>query len=87
MDHLKLQLHGYHLTTAEILYHLPDYPELLQSYVWQEYDQIPSFPILRKFLKFWEENLDGDLHSVTLASVDKINPTEYDNIDELLRVH
>ncbi|NCP62797.1 MAG: Usg family protein [Alphaproteobacteria bacterium] len=87
MDHLKLQLHGYRLTTAEILYHLPDYPELLQSYIWQEYDQVPSFPILRKFLKFWKENLDGSLHSVTLASVEIVRPTEYDNIDELLRVH
>ncbi len=87
MDHLKLQLHGYHLTTAEILYRLPDHPDLLQSYIWQEYDQIPSFPILRKFLTFWEGNLDGTLHSVTLASVDKIKPSEFDNIDELLRVH
>ncbi len=87
MDHLKLQLHGYRLTTAEILYHLPDYPELLQSYIWQEYDQVPSFPVLRKFLKFWKENLDGSLHSVTLASVDIVRPTEYDNIDELLRLH
>ena len=29
---------GYSLTTAEILYHLPDHPALLQSYIWQEYE-------------------------------------------------
>ena len=25
------------LTTAEILYHLPDHPELLQIYLWQDH--------------------------------------------------
>ena len=58
----------YSLTTAEILYHLPDYPSLLQSFVWQDYDLAPKFPALRKFLDFWEANLDGKLHSVKMAS-------------------
>lgn len=34
-------LQGQRLTTAEIVYHLPDFPELLQSYIWQEYDLPP----------------------------------------------
>ncbi|MCH7796224.1 MAG: Usg family protein, partial [Proteobacteria bacterium] len=37
MGALGLQLRDYRLTTAEILYHLPDHPHLLQSYLWQEY--------------------------------------------------
>ena len=57
------QLAGYGLTTAEILYHLPDHPSLLQSYVWQDYDLAPAFPILSKFLKFWRDTLEGGLHS------------------------
>ena len=63
-----LQLEGYRLTTAEILYHLPDYPSLLQSFVWQDYDFAPKFPVLARFLNFWEANLDGKLHSVKIAS-------------------
>lgn len=47
------QLKGFSLTTAEIIYHLPDYPSLLQSYVWQDYDQHPKFPKLHGFLDFW----------------------------------
>jgi uncharacterized protein Usg len=39
----RLQMEGYGLTTAEIHYHLPDYPRLLQLYVWQEYDLAPEF--------------------------------------------
>ncbi len=36
MADLRAQfINNYHLTTAEIIYHLPDYPELLQSYIWQ----------------------------------------------------
>lgn len=34
----RMQMDGYGLTTAEIHYHMPDHPSLLQLYVWQEYD-------------------------------------------------
>lgn len=49
MTSLELQLQDYRLTTAEILYHLPDHPMLLQSYIWQEYDLAPRFPELKRF--------------------------------------
>jgi hypothetical protein len=38
------QLQGYSLTTAEILYRMPDHPTLIQSFVWQDYDLHPRFP-------------------------------------------
>ncbi len=53
MSAIEKQLRGYRLTTAEILYHLPDHPSLLQSYIWQEYDLAPEFPVLHRFLDFW----------------------------------
>ena len=65
---INLQLNDYRLTTAEILYHFPDYPSLLQTYIWQEYDLMPDLPILHKFLDFWHLNLDGRLHSVRVSS-------------------
>ena len=40
----RRQLEGYGLTTANILYHLPDHPGILQTYIWQEYDLQPTFP-------------------------------------------
>ena len=69
-------LAGYSLTTAEILYRIPDYPLVLQSFIWQEYDVHPRFPRLRTFLEFWEQNLDGKLHSVTVAHRRLIAPAE-----------
>ena len=76
MSHLYLQLRGLRLATAEILYFLPDYPDLLQSYIWQEYDRIPDFPELHRFLMFWERHLDGKLYSVKLASVGLVTAQE-----------
>jgi uncharacterized protein Usg len=63
----RRQLQGFGLTTAHIFYRRPDHPWLLQSYVWQEYDIWPDFPVLQRFLAFWRERLDGALHSVTVA--------------------
>ncbi len=74
MTALDLQLRDYRLTTAEILYRLPDHPVLLQSYIWQDYDLAPGFPILHRFLDFWECNLDGKLHSVSVGTVPIIAP-------------
>jgi len=67
---------GYRLTTAEITYHLPDHPELLQSYLWQGFDLLPRFPVLRRFLTFWDRNLEGRLHSVRIASAAVVGSAE-----------
>jgi uncharacterized protein Usg len=77
MAQLGLQLKDYRLTTAEILYFLPDYQELLQTYIWQDYDIAPKFPVLSKFLKFWEREIEGRLHSVRLASAELITPGDW----------
>jgi len=70
------QLRGFSLTTAEILYRLPDHPSLLQTYVWQEYDLHPRFPRLIAFLGFWTANLEGQLFRITVAHKRLISPKE-----------
>jgi len=70
------QLAGYSLTTAEILYRLPDHPALLQSFIWQEYDVHPRFPRLKGFLDFWSRNLEGKLFRVIVAHKKLITPAE-----------
>ena len=70
------QLAGYGLTTAEILYRMPDHPALLQSYIWQEYDLFPDFPVLKGFLDFWTRTLDGPLFKVTVGHCRLIKPAE-----------
>jgi uncharacterized protein Usg len=72
----KRQIEGYGLTTANILYRLPDHPALLQTYVWQNYDLAPVFPELHKFLDFWARELEGPLHSVKVAHRRLISASE-----------
>ncbi len=81
------QLAGYGLTTAEILYRLPDHPNLLQTYVWQEYDVAPKFPVLKDFLEFWRRELEGPLLSVRVAHQGLIRPAEIRAIGSEFRLN
>jgi uncharacterized protein Usg len=81
------QLSGYGLTTASILYRMPDHPEVLQTFVWQCYDLAPLFPELHRFLDFWNRELDGPLHSVTVAHQRLIRDAEIRAIDGLYGLH
>jgi len=87
MGTINLMLKGYRLTTAEILYHMPDHPKLLQSFVWQEYDLEPKFPVLSKFLKFWQERLDGKLHSVRVAKCGILCPLDLRHVGTEISLH
>ena len=84
---LELQLKGYGLTTAEILYRLPDHPSMLQTYVWQEYDLAPKFPVLLGFLDFWKRELDGALHSVRYTHKKLISASEWRALDGEILLH
>jgi uncharacterized protein Usg len=86
-EDFRRQLEGYGLTTARILYRRPDYRWLLQCYVWQDYDLWPEFPLLQKFLAFWQGALDGPLHSVTVAHARLIRPAEIRPVDGEFRLH
>jgi uncharacterized protein Usg len=83
---LALQMRDYRLTTAEILYHLPDHPAVLQSYIWQNLDLAPKFPELRKFLDFWSRNLDGKLHSVRVGAAQLISAPKW-TAQQVLTLH
>jgi uncharacterized protein Usg len=84
---LELQLAGYGITTAHILYRIPDFESVLQTYVWQHYDVAPEFPEMRKFLEFWEEKLDGPLHSVRYTHRRLIGPNEWRKVAGEFKLH
>lgn len=67
---------GYGLTTAQIVYRMPDHLELFQDFIWQQYDTFPRFPILGAFLAFWEEKIEGPIHSVTVAHARLLQPAD-----------
>lgn len=84
---MQLMLNGYGLTTARILYHYPDHPHLLQTYVWQEYDIAPRFPALISFVEFWKAKLDGPLHSIRFTHRKLIAPNEWRNVNGEFMLH
>jgi uncharacterized protein Usg len=84
---LLRQLNDYRLTTAEILYHLPDHPHVLQTFVWQDLDIAPQYPVLHKFLAFWRREIEGPLHSVRVASATLINPGKVTHAGALMHIH
>jgi uncharacterized protein Usg len=83
----EMQVGGYGLTTAHILYWRPDHKWLLQSYVWQAYDLFPKFPELQRFLAFWQKELEGPLHSVQVAHCKLISPADLRPVNGDFRLH
>jgi uncharacterized protein Usg len=81
------QLEGMSLTTAEIIYYLPDYRHILQTFIWQEYDVAPKFPRLVSFLHYWERHIEGPLHSVRVAHAGLITPAEIRLVKHQLSLH
>jgi len=81
------QVNGYGLTTAHIFYRRPDHLWLLQTYVWQDYDLWPNFPVLQGFLQFWQRQLEGPLHSVTVAHSRLVAPAELRAVDGVFRLN
>jgi len=86
-EDFRKQVLGYGLTTAQILYRMPDHPSLLQTYVWQNYDLFPNFPALKDFLSFWQQKLEGPLFAVTVAHSKLIKPAELRAVDGVFRLH
>lgn len=77
---IELMLQGYGLTTAEFFYHQPDFAHVLNSFVWQEYDLAPDHPKLFEFVEFWQNEIDGTLHSVRFTHRKMLSSGEWRNI-------
>lgn len=84
---MELMLQGYGLTTAQILYRMPDHRNLLQTFIWQHFDLAPKFPALYGFLDFWRETLDGPVHSVMYTHRRLIAPNEWRSLSGELIIH
>ncbi len=78
---MELRLQGWRLTTAEVLYYMPDHPKLIQSFTWQTLDLAPKYPRIIKFLDFWKREIDAVIHSVRIAGGESIAPAKVNFAD------
>lgn len=81
------QLRGERLTTAEVLYYLPDHPALLQRFLWQTLDLSPDYPRVHRFLDFWRREIDAVIHSVTLSAAGLVAPARFEVVRPLGTLH
>jgi uncharacterized protein Usg len=72
----EARLNGQQLTTAEIIYHLPDHPHVLQSFLWQTLDTAPDYPRLIRFLDHWKREIEAVIHSVHVAGAPGLAPAK-----------
>jgi uncharacterized protein Usg len=92
-DHyLVRQLLGWRQTTAEIVYRMPDYPSLIQTFVWQnldlwDVDPRLTFPHLHQFCAWWNDHLDGRIVEVRVGAKAVISPAEVNHVDTEFRLH
>ena len=80
MSETELMLKGYGLTTAEFCYRMPDFQSVLNSFVWQQYDIAPDYPKLFQFIEFWQNEIEGPLHSVYFTHRKLLSSGEWRNI-------
>ncbi len=83
----ELQMRGYRLSTAEILYHLPDHPGLLQSFIWQHYDLAPEYPELQGFIRYWRNNIEAELHKVIIGHSDVLMRPNFRSARDVARLN
>lgn len=83
----ELLLKGYGLTTAEFFYRMPDFQNVLNTFVWQDYDVAPDHPKLFKFIEFWHDKLEGPLHSVRFVHRKELSSGEWQNITGEFTLH
>lgn len=83
----ELMMNGYGLTTAEMFYHMPDHPHVLNTFVWQDYDQAQDHDKLMKFIGFWQNELDSPLHSVRFVHRKMISPGQWRHVTGEFNCH
>ena len=87
MSETELMLRGYGLTTAKLFYRMPDYKNVLNTFVWQEYDLAPDHPKLFEFIEFWLDTIEGPLHSVQYTHRKLLSSGEWRQIVGEFTVH
>ncbi len=77
---VELMLKGYGLTTAEMTYRMPDHRHVLNIFLWQDYDLAPDYPRLFEFIEFWQDSVEGPLHSVRFTHRKQLAAGEWRNV-------
>lgn len=70
----------------QVVYYLPDYPSLLQEFVWGFDDKIPELYKTHKFINHWRQHIDAVISEV-LISINDSSKRTWRPIDEILSLN
>ena len=83
----EMMLRGYGLTTAEFFYRMPDYRNVLNTFLWQDYDLAPDHSKLFQFIEYWQDEIEGPLHSVRFTHRKMLSSGEWRQVVGEFRYH
>ena len=70
----------------QVVYYLPDYPSVLQQFIWGLDDEIPDLRRTHRFLHHWHHNIDAVISEV-LISISNGPSRNWRPVDELINLH
>jgi uncharacterized protein Usg len=62
------------LATVQVVYYIPDYLHIVNEFSWQTEDRQPEYPRIKKFLDYWDKNIDGPIKDVYILDHDAVYP-------------
>jgi len=72
-------LEGCVTVTVNVIYFLPDHKNLLNEFIWTTLDITPKYPKIKKFLRYWENNIEGKIKEVIICDGKPLEITEWRN--------
>ena len=62
MAHIKIR--KWTIATVQVIYFIPDHLHILNEFMWQTEDELPEYPRIKRFLAYWDKNIDGPIKEV-----------------------
>jgi uncharacterized protein Usg len=77
---------GFELVTTEVLYRMPDHPRVLNTFVWQTYDQPPTLPRVHAFIRYWQAEIEAQIAQVRVVCASLFQLHDLRHIDGVWRL-
>lgn len=55
------------LMTVLVIYYRPQYVHILQEFLWQVDDVTPELPRIKRFIRYWKNNIDAIISEICLS--------------------
>jgi len=70
-----------------VVYYMPDYPSLMNEFMWQTEDMVPQLRRIHKFLNHWKDNIEAPIHEILLSVGDNYMAAQYRSVDHFLEMN